>query len=130
LNPPQPLNVERESGSLTISAEDTLVETATLAGLRQVNATGNALAAYQFNARPFTLALKHKNIEPVVSVTDRVSARLEETRLMISHSLALNVEKAGIYTLELTPQPGFAVADVRGEGVDDWNFSDGKIAPA
>jgi hypothetical protein len=127
LNPPQPLNVERESGSLTISAEDTLVETATLAGLRQVNATGNALAAYQFNARPFTLALKLKHIEAVVSVTDRVSARLEETRLMISHSLALNVEKAGIYTLELTPQPGFAVADVRGEGVDDWNFSDGKI---
>ena len=58
LNPPQPLNVERESGSLTISAEDTLVETAALAGLRQVNATGNALAAYQFSSRPFTLALQ------------------------------------------------------------------------
>ncbi len=127
LNPPQPLNVERESGSLTLAAEDTLVETAALAGLRQVNATGNALAAYQFNARPFTLALKLKPIEPVISVTDRVSARLEETRLVISHSLALDVEKAGIYTLELAPQPGFAIADVRGEGVDDWNFSNGKI---
>ena len=32
LNPPQPLNVERESGSLTISAEDTLVEIDSLAG--------------------------------------------------------------------------------------------------
>ena len=127
LNPPQPLNVERESGSLTISAEDTLIETAALAGLRQVNATGNALAAYQFNARPFTLALKLKPIEPVIGVTDRVSTRLEETRLVISHRLALNIEKAGIYTLELTPQPGFAIADVRGEGVDDWNFSNGKI---
>ena len=127
LNPPQPLNVEREAGSLTISAEDTLVETATLAGLRQVNAPGNALAAYQFNARPFTLALRLKHIEPVIGVTDRISARLEETRLVVSHSLALDVEKAGIYTLELTPQPGFAAADVRGDGVDDWNMSDGKI---
>jgi prepilin-type processing-associated H-X9-DG protein len=127
LNPPQPLNVERESGSLTVSAEDTLVETTTLTGLRQVNATGNALAAYQFNARPFTLALRLKPIEPVIGVTDRVSARLEETRLVISHGLALNVEKAGIYTLELTPPAGFAVADVRGEGVDDWHFNDGKI---
>ncbi len=127
LNPPQPLNVERESGSLTISAEDTLVETAALAGLRQVNATGNALASYQFNARLFTLALKLKPIEPVIGVTDRVSTRLEETRLVISHRLALNIEKAGIYTLELAPQPGFAIADVRGEGVDDWNFSNGKI---
>jgi hypothetical protein len=92
LNPPQPLNVERESGSLTLSAEDTLVETVALAGLRQVNATGNALAAYQFNARPFTLTLKP--IEPVIGVTDRVSARLEETRLAVAHHLALNVEKA------------------------------------
>ena len=127
LNPPQPLNVERESGSLTISAEDTLVETVALAGLRQVNATGNALAAYQFNARPFTLALKLKPIEPVIGVTDRVSARLEETRLAVAHHLALNVEKAGIYTLELVPPPGFAIADVRGDGVDDWHVHDGKI---
>ena len=95
--------------------------------MRQVNAADGALAAYQFNARPFTLALKLKHIEPVISVTDRVSARLEETRFIISHNLALNVEKAGIYTLELTPQPGFAVADVRGDGIDDWHFSDGKI---
>jgi len=127
LNPPQPLNIERESGSLTISAEDTLVETAALTGLRQVNATGKALAAYQFNSRPFTLALRLKPIEPVISANDRVSARLEETRLILSHNLTLNVEKAGIYTLELTPQAGSAVADVRGEGVDDWHFSDGKI---
>jgi prepilin-type processing-associated H-X9-DG protein len=127
LNPAQPLNVERESGSLTVSAEDTLIETAALTGLRQVNATGNALAAYQFNARPFTLAFRLKPIEPLINVADRVSARLEETRLVISHNLALNVEKAGIYTLELLPQTGFAVADVHGEGVDDWHFSDGKI---
>ena len=127
LNPPQPLNVERESGSLTVSAEETLVETVALAGLRQINATGNALAAYQFNSRPFTLALKLKHIEPVISANDRVTTRLEETRLIISHNLTLNVEKAGIYTLELTPQAGFAVADVQGEGVDDWHFSDGKI---
>jgi type II secretory pathway pseudopilin PulG len=127
LNPPQPLNVERESGSLTLSAEDTLVETVALAGLRQVNATGNALAAYQFNARPFTLALRLKPIEPVIGVTDRVSARLEETRLAVAHCLALNVEKAGIYTLELVPPPGFAIADVRGDGVDDWHVHDGKI---
>jgi hypothetical protein len=127
LNPPQPLNVERESGLLTVSAEDTLVEIASLAGLRQVNAPDNAVAAYRFNARPFTLALKLKPIEPVISVTDRVNARLEETRLVISHRVALEVEKAGIYTLELAPPSGFAVADVRGEGVEDWKVSDGKL---
>ena len=60
-------------------------------------------------------------------MADRVSARLEETRLVVAHNLTLNVEKAGIYSLELTPQPGFAVADVHGEGVEDWNVSDGKF---
>ena len=127
LNPPQPLNVERESGSLTISAEDTLVETTAISGLRQVNAPGNALAAYQFNARPFTLSLRLKPVEPVITATDRVGARLEETRLLISHQLTVNVARTGIYSLELVPQAGFAVADVRGEGVEDWQFRDGKI---
>ena len=127
LNPPQPIEVERESGALTVSAEDTLIEIESLAGLRQVNAPDKAIAAYRFNARPFTLALKLKHIEPVISVADRVNTRLEETRLVISHGLTLNVEKAGIYAIELTPQAGFAVADVRGEGIEDWKVSDGKL---
>ena len=127
LNPPQPLDIERESGTFTISAEDTLLEFDSLTGLRQVNATGGALAAYRFNGRPFTLALKLKRIEPVIAVADRVTARLEETRLLISHSLTLTVEKAGIYSLELLSQTGFVVADVRGEGVEDWKVNEGKL---
>jgi hypothetical protein len=94
LDPPQPLEMERESGSFTISSEDMLAETETVTGLRQVDAPNGALAAYRFNSRPFTLALRVKRIEPVISTTDRVEARLEETRLVVSHHLALNVEKA------------------------------------
>ncbi len=127
LNPPQPLGVERESGSLTISAEDTLVEVASLNGLRQVNAPDKAVVAYRFNAQPFTLALKLKHIEPVIAVTDRVNTRLEETRLVVAHTLSLNVEKAGVYSLELLPQTGFAVADVRGDGIEDWKVTAGKL---
>lgn len=127
LNPPQPLNVDRESGSLTVSAEDMLVEIDSLTGLRQVNAPDNAVAAYRFNARPFTLALRLKPVEPVINVADRVNARLEETRLVVAHGLTLNVEKAGIYTLELTSPAGFAVADVRGDGIEDWKVSDGRL---
>ncbi len=127
LVPPQPLEVERESGSFSVTAEDTLVEVDSAAGLRQVNAPGGAFAAYRFNGRPFTLALKLRRIEPVVQVADRVTTRLEETRLLVSHALALNVEKAGIYVLELTPQPGFVVAEVRGDGVEDWKVADGKL---
>jgi prepilin-type processing-associated H-X9-DG protein len=127
LDPAQPLKVEHESGSLVVSADNTIVDITPPAGVRQVNAPDNAVAAYEFDERPLTLRLKLSPIQPQINVTDRVNAQLEEARLVVSHRLSLNVEKAGIYTLELTPQPGFIVADVRGEGIEDWNASDGKI---
>jgi hypothetical protein len=132
LNPPQPLEIERESGVFTLATEDTLVETESLAGLRQVNAADNELAAYRFNARPFTLALKLRRIEPVINVADRIGARLEETRLLISHRLTLNVEKTGIYALELAPPPGMVVADVRGDASarTRWRFPPSWTTPS
>jgi hypothetical protein len=110
-----------------VSAEDVLVETESVSGLRQVNAPAGALSAYQFYGRPFSLALKLRRIEPVVNVSDRVTLRMEESRLMVTHALVLNVEKAGIYSLELLPQTGFVVADVRGDNVEDWKVRDGKL---
>ena len=127
LNPPQSLNAEHESGSLVVSAENTLVNIAPPEGLRQVNAPDNAIAAYEFDGRPLMLALKLSPIEPEIHVTDRVSAQLEEARLVVMHTLALNVEKAGIYSLGLTPQSGFIVTGVRGDGIEDWNINNGKI---
>jgi hypothetical protein len=127
LTPPQPLDAERELGTLTLATEDMQVEIEAATGLRQVNATAGSLAAYRFSARPLALTLRLKRIEPLVSASDRVTTRLEETRLLTSHALTLNVEKAGIYQIELQPQSGFVVADVRGEGVDDWKVTDGKL---
>ncbi len=124
---PQPLDIERESGSFTLSVEDMVVEVDSITGLRQVNTAADTLAAYRFYGRPFTLAAKLRRIEPVLKVADRVGVRLEETRLLVQHALTLNVEKSGIYAVELTPQPGFVVADVRGEGVEDWKSTDGKL---
>jgi hypothetical protein len=39
--------------------------------------------------------------------------------------LNLSVEKAGIYAVELTPQTGFTVSEVRGEGVDESSLKGG-----
>ena len=127
LTPPQPLDAEREAGAFTVSAEDMQAEIDSASGLRQVNAPAGSLAAYRFSARPLALALRLKRIEPVVTASDRATTRLEETRLLANHSLTLNVEKAGIYQIELQPQAGFVVADVRGEGVDDWKVVEGKL---
>ena len=118
--PPQPLEVERESGSFTLSADDTTVEIDSAPGLRQVNAPAGALAAYRFNGRPVSIVARIQRIAPVLKLADRVTARLEETRLVVSHALNLTVEKAGIYALDLAVPPGFVVSEVKGEGMDDW----------
>ena len=126
--PPQPLETERENGTLAVTAEDVLVETDTATGLRQMNAAAGAVAAWQFFGRQnLALTLKLRKIDPVVNLADRVGVRLEESRLLVAHSLALNIEKAGIYSLEFTPQTNFVVASVTGEGIEDWKAAGGKL---
>jgi len=127
LVPPQPLEVERESGSFTLSADDTTVEIDSAPGLRQVNAPSGALASYRFNGRPVSIQARVQRIAPVLKLADRATARLEETRLLVSHALNLTVEKAGIYALDLAVPPGFVVSEVKGEGIDDWKATDGKL---
>ena len=127
LTPPQPAGVERESGTFTLFAEDTLVEIVSISGVRQVNAPAGALAAYRFHGRPLLLTTRVRQIEPVIKVADRVGARVEEARLLVTHSLGLTVEKAGVYALELVPQPGMTVAEVKGEGVEDWKATGGLL---
>ncbi len=126
--PPQPLETERENGTLSVTAEDVLVETDTATGLRQMNAAAGAVAAWQFFGRQnLALSLKLRKIDPVVNLADRVTVRLEDARLLVAHSLALNVEKAGIYSLEFTPQTNFVVASVTGVGIEDWKATGGKL---
>jgi type II secretory pathway pseudopilin PulG len=128
---PQPLDIERESGSFTVTASDTVVDIAGASGLRRVNASGEALAAFQFSARPFLLTAGVKRVEPALTAGDRVTARLEESRLLVTHQVSLTVEKAGIYALEFTPPANFVVTGVRSGGVeDDWKLSDGKVRVA
>ena len=128
LNPPAPQGVQRERGQVNLQAQDMKVEPGNLAGLRQVNAVANTIGAWQFFGRePFQLEVGMQRIEPVLTVNDVVQATLEEKMLKIVHTLSLNVEKAGVYTVELTPQPGLMVTDVFGKDISDWEEKDGKI---
>lgn len=124
---PQPLEIERETGALAVTAEDVLVQIGTATGLRRVNAAEGTLAAFRFSDRPVALPLRLNRIEPVIAVADRVGIKLEETRLLVSHALTLTIEKAGVYGLELTPHQTMTVTDVRGNGVEDWKLADGKL---
>jgi type II secretory pathway pseudopilin PulG len=120
LVPVQPLDIERESGAFSLAVDDTQVEIASAPGLRQVNAPAGALTAYRFSSRPFSLDARLRRVEPVLNLADRATVRVEETRVTVSHTLNLTVEKAGIYAADFLVPPGFVVTDVHGEGVEDW----------
>lgn len=127
LRPPHPLGVQRETGAIRIQAEDMVVRIEGSDGLRQVNAAASEFAAFRFSARPVALRLHLARVEPVVAVNDRVRARLEETRWLVSHELGLQVTRAGVYALDLSLPPGFQVAEVTGDGIEDWRPAGGKL---
>jgi hypothetical protein len=128
LFPPEPQNIERERGQVNLLALDMKVEAGNLAGLRQVNAEENTIGAWQFFGRvPFQLEVGMQRIEPVLNANDVVRVVLEEKMLKIIHTLTLNIEKAGVYTVKLTPQAGLLVTDVVGTGISDWETKDGEI---
>lgn len=124
---PQPLDIERESGTFTVGADDTVVEVDGAPGLRQVNASTGTLFAWRFNARPFSVAARLKRIEPALETAARLTARLEESRLVVSHAINLSVLKAGIYAAEFSYPTNFNVTDVRGANVEDWQATAGKL---
>ena len=119
--------IEREAGTFAVSADDTLVEVESAPGLRQVNASAGTLFAWRFNARPFSVAARLRRIEPVLETASRLTARLEESRLVVSHAVNLSVLKAGIYTAEFSYPTNFNVTDVRGANVEDWKATAGKL---
>ena len=128
LFPPEPQGVEREGGRVVITAEDVTVETGTVQGLRQANVAQGQVGAWQyFGRKPFVLPITTQRIKPRVNLTSTVSANQGETRLLATHHLTLQVEKAGIYSLtlnssQLTGDDAFTVSNVASNGLMDWKL--------
>ncbi len=128
LVPPQPEGVEREQGQVSVQAEDVKVETTALVGLRQVDTAAGMVGAWQFFSRnPFTLGVSLTRIAPVINVHDTVNVSVEEKRTVITHTVDLNVEKAGIYALELAHAADLRITQLSGNGVADWKLEAGKV---
>ena len=120
--------MEREGGRVVITAEDVTVETGTVQGLRQANVAQGQVGAWQyFGRKPFALPITTQRIKPRVNLTSTVSANQGETRLLATHQLTLQVEKAGIYSLtlnssQLTGDDAFTVSNVASNGLMDWKL--------
>ncbi|HTI70390.1 MAG TPA: hypothetical protein VMF06_10515, partial [Candidatus Limnocylindria bacterium] len=127
LSVPQPLGLQRETGRWSLAEEDVVAKVESFAGLRQVDGEKGETAAFQFAARPASIRISLGRVTPVVTVADRVGVRLEDTRLRIGHRLTLAIEKAGLYSVETEVPAGFTVAELAGDGVDDWRVTTNRL---
>lgn len=121
LRVPLPLGVARETGQLSIGAEETTVAFSESQNLGQVNAIPGAVASYRFNARPIGIRVATAPIAPEITVADRITVRVEENRIAEDHELQIGIEKAGIYDLKLGVPAGCSVMAVSGANLDSWN---------
>lgn len=127
LSPPQPLDVQRESGSIDVTAEDVDVRFEEGEGLRQVNAAAGVLAAHRFHGRPAILVARLGRVLPEIQVVARVSVQAGDTLLSVRHALDLEVSRAGIYACEAALPDGWRLVSVQGEGIEDWSAAGGRL---
>ncbi|MBL9126923.1 MAG: hypothetical protein JNL97_04720, partial [Verrucomicrobiales bacterium] len=127
LTPPQPLGIQRESGALAVTAEDVVVRVGTLENLRQINPRKDEVAAFRFFSRPASAQVRIEPLQPELAVDDQVAARVEETRLVVTHRLSVDVTQAGIYSLDLVPPTNSLVTAVRAAGLERWRMSGDRL---
>lgn len=127
LTPPQPLGIQRESGTLAVTAEDVVVRVAALENLRQINARHGEVAAFRFFNRPASASVQIEPLQPELTIDDQVAARLEETRLVVTHRMTAEVTQAGIYSLDLVPPTNSLVTAVRAGGLERWKMAGDRL---
>lgn len=79
-----------------------------------LDAAGKWAFAYAYSAVPFELAFTLEKITPRVSADTLVEAYLEPERLVLDATLAYQIERAGLFRLELELPTGFEVRRVQG----------------
>jgi hypothetical protein len=117
------LDVGRQQGTVVVDVASGLRAEATRAtGLLQVDAgeLPEALRrqpwtfSYRYAAVPYELVLGVEALQPRVTAQSLVEARLEPERLTLDVTAVYNIERTGIFRLELVVPPGFALRHVRG----------------
>jgi hypothetical protein len=124
------LGVGRQQGFLVVQVAAGLrAETARTSGLLQVDASElpRGLAApgwtfaYRYATVPFELQLSVEEVKPRITTDSLVEARLEPERLTVDLTAVYNIERCGVFKLELDVPPGFAVRHVRGRDLPGKN---------
>ncbi|MFN0022203.1 MAG: hypothetical protein ACKVP0_28470 [Pirellulaceae bacterium] len=117
------LNVARQQGVVVARLGGSLRgEVATRNGLLQIDAADlpAPLAgqdwpfAYRYAAHPYSLTLSVEKVRPQIEVDELVEVYLEPQQITLDLLAIFNIEKAGVFQLELDVPEGFDVRQVQG----------------
>ena len=119
------LNVGRQQGFVVAQVSTELrAEAAKTTGLLQIDAAELPPAlratpwafAYRYAAVPFDLEFGLEEVQPRITEESLVEARLEPEKLSLDVTAYYNIERAGVFKLELDVPEGFEVRSVTGTG--------------
>jgi hypothetical protein len=122
------LDVGRQQGIVVVRVADSLrSEIVSRNGLFQIDAAElpQPLArqqwtySYRYAAVPFKLVLSTERVLPQIEVEELVEAYLEPQQLTLDLLAVYDIEKAGVFQLELTIPEGFEVRTVAGRAADN-----------
>jgi hypothetical protein len=124
----QAVDVVRQQGTVLVKlAPELRGEVTKRAGLAQLDAADlpKDLAAtpwdflFRYATLPFELNLALEKIQPRVQVEELVETYLEPDRLTAELLAVYNIERAGVFQLELQAPVGFELREVRGQKTGD-----------
>lgn len=141
------LNVARQQGVVVARLGNSLRgEVAARNGLLQIDAADlpAPLAgqdwpfAYRYAAHPYSLQLSVEKVRPQIEVDELVEAYLEPQQITLDLLAIFNIEKAGVFQLELDVPEGFDVRQVQGRdaagaaavAVDSYHVDEVVVDPA
>ncbi len=119
------LNVGRQQGFVVAQVSTGLrAEAAKTSGLLQIDAgelppdlrRTTWTFAYRYASVPFDLQLALEEVQPRVTVDSLVVACLQPEKLSIDLTAYYNIERAGVFKLDLDVPEGFEVRNVAGAG--------------
>ena len=122
------IDVARQQGVLVVaSAADLRADVVRATGLVQMDAGELPPAlrrdtwdfAYRYSTMPVALALAVEKIEPYVTVDALVRIRIEPERLRLGTLALYDIQRAGVFRLELDLPEGYDVRTVRGRAIGD-----------
>jgi hypothetical protein len=124
------LGVERQSGSVTVSAEGEIIaEPADLAGLtRQAVAQPKdappVVAGYRYLRLPFSGTLNVSEAKPQIEAASQTLLTVGTDTLRLDATFAYTVKKAGIFGVQIEVPDGWTPLNLGGGGIDTAEILD------